>query len=67
MPDTSTPERLLTTREVAGLLGLSVNQLTRLWQSGRIPGYVLGDGRIVRFRVSELEQWLQSQRRDVAS
>lgn len=66
MPDTTIPERLLTTREAAGLLGLSVAQLTRLWQSKRIPGYVLGEGRIVRFRASELEAWLQTQRREAS-
>lgn len=60
------PERLLTTREVSEMLGLSVNVVTRLWQQRRIPGYVLGQGRIVRFRVSELEAWLQSQHRDAS-
>lgn len=67
MTTQDTPERLLTTREVAGLLGLPVNTVVRLWQQKRIPGYVLGQGRIVRFRASEVEAWLQTQKRDVAS
>lgn len=64
MPDT--PERLLTTREAASILGLTVPQLSRMWQQKRIPGYVLGQGRIVRFRATELEAWLQSQRREAS-
>ncbi len=56
-------ERLLTTRELAGLLGFTPRQVIRLWQEKRIPGYLIGE-RTVRFRASEVEAWLAQQKRN---
>lgn len=57
---TEAPERLLNTREVAGLLGLSYRQVVRLWSERGLPGYRLGERGIVRFRLSEIEAWLRA-------
>ncbi len=61
MPETI--ERLLTTRELADALGLTYRQTVRLWQEAGLPGYRLGERGVVRFRVSEVEEWLQQHRR----
>lgn len=62
----TTPERLLSTREIAGLFGLSYRQVIRLWTERDLPGYRLGERGIVRFRASEVEEWLQRHRRDAS-
>lgn len=59
MPDT--PERLLTGREVASITGLTPRQVMRLYREREIPGFVLSE-RVVRFRASEVEAWIQSKR-----
>ena len=61
MPETI--ERLLTTREVAELFGLTQRQVVRLWSEAGLPGYRLGERGIVRYRASEVEAWLQERRR----
>ncbi len=55
-------ERLLTARELADLLGLSPATVLDWFEAGRLPGFKLG-GRAVRFRPSEVERWLEQQRR----
>jgi excisionase family DNA binding protein len=57
-----TGERLLSAREVADLLGLSTATVLDWFESDRIPGFKLG-GRAVRFRQSEISEWLEEQRR----
>jgi len=57
----STPERLLTGREAAQLLGLTPNQIMRLYRTRELPGFLLSE-RVIRFRASELEAWIQSKR-----
>ena len=59
-------ERLLTAREVAELLGVSPATVLDWHQAGRIPSYRLPSG-AVRFRASELEQWLAACRRGPAA
>jgi len=61
---TTTHEPLLTTREVAALLGLSPATVLRRWRSGELPGYRLGTN-VLRFNTSELEAWLEARHRPV--
>jgi excisionase family DNA binding protein len=56
-------DRLLTTREVAGFLGLSPETVLRRWRSGELPGYRLASN-VLRFREAEIEEWLQGKRSD---
>ena len=58
-------EKLLTAAEVAELTGLNVPWILRKFENGQVPGFKLGDGRQapVRFRLSEIEAWLDAQRR----
>ncbi len=58
---TQTPERLLTANELAGVLNVSPATVLDWHQAGTIPSFRLG--RAVRFRLSEVETWLQEQRR----
>ena len=53
-------ERLLTARELAELLGLSAATVLDWFEAGRLPGFKLG--RVVRFRESEVEAWLEAHR-----
>ena len=57
-------ERLLTAREVAGLLGLSTETVLRYVRRGELPAIRLPGtkhGRL-RFRPSELAAWLDNHR-----
>ncbi len=56
-------ERLLTTRAVAELLGISSEAVLRLWRTGDLPGFRLST-RVLRFRESELMDWLEKRRAD---
>jgi excisionase family DNA binding protein len=58
-------EKLLNAREAASILGVAPGTLLDWWESGRVPGFKLGDGTAapVRFRASELEAWLEGCRR----
>jgi excisionase family DNA binding protein len=53
---------LLTARQLAELLGLTAGTILDWFEDGRLPGFKLG-GRVVRFRASEVEEWLEAQRR----
>jgi predicted DNA-binding transcriptional regulator AlpA len=52
-------ERLLTARDLADELGLSADWILDEWQAGRLPGLRLS-ARMIRFRVSDIEEWLTS-------
>jgi excisionase family DNA binding protein len=54
--------RLLAARELAEYLGLSAGTILDWHESGRIPSFKLGPGPVgpVRFRLSEVEAWLES-------
>ena len=54
-------ERLLSTREVADLLGLSPASVLRRWRAGELPGYRLASN-VLRLRADELELWLEARR-----
>jgi excisionase family DNA binding protein len=59
-------ERLLTAAELGEKLGMSTRWVLTEFEEGRLPGFKMNDtprGR-VRFRESEVEQWLASLRRD---
>jgi excisionase family DNA binding protein len=61
-----TERRLLTTRDVAGRLGVSTETVLRWHRSGRLPGgYRLATG-VLRFDPVELERWLDG-RREIVS
>jgi excisionase family DNA binding protein len=53
------PSPLLTTRQVASLLGLSPATVLRRWRAGELPGYRLASN-VLRFRESEIETWLEA-------
>jgi predicted DNA-binding transcriptional regulator AlpA len=50
--------RLLTTREVAELLGLSTESVLRRWRRGEIPGGIRLASNVLRYREAAIEQWL---------
>ena len=62
------PDGLLTARELGAHLGMSTSWVLDEWEAGRLPGFKLGDGRAspVRFRLSEVEAWLEERRRGPA-
>ena len=53
-------EPLVTTKEVADFLGVSPRTVEAWVQARKIPHYKFG--RPVRFRLSEVEEWLKKQR-----
>lgn len=53
-------ERLLTAKEVAGLVGLKPTTIVRKARKGEIPALKLG--RQFRFDKNQIEKWLQSNR-----
>ena len=53
-------ERLLTAAELADHLALSTSTVLDWFEAGRLPGFKLG--RVVRFRESEVVDWLEAQR-----
>ena len=53
-------ERLLSARELAELLGFSASTVVDWAEAGKVPAFKLG-GRL-RFRVSEVEAWLERSR-----
>lgn len=54
-------ERLLTARELADLLGFSASTVVDWSERGEIPSFKIG-GRL-RFRESEVIEWLERQRK----
>ena len=52
---------LLTTRDVAELLGLSPEAVLRRWRAGQIPGFRLASN-VLRFDEAEIAIWLDSLR-----
>lgn len=54
-------ECLLTTRDVADMLGLSSEAVLRRWRAGELPGFRLST-KALRFRESEVLAWLESRR-----
>ena len=54
-------EPLLTTRQMADLLGYSAGTVQDWAEAGKIPCFKIG-GRL-RFRESEVVEWLETQRR----
>jgi excisionase family DNA binding protein len=58
-------ERLLTSRELADLLGFSPAWVQDQFEAGKLPGFRVG-GRL-RFRLSEVEAWLEGCRGPVAN
>ena len=61
-------ERLLTARELGELLSLSTATVLDWHEAGRIPSFKLGagPGGPVRFRLREVEAWLEERRRGPA-
>jgi excisionase family DNA binding protein len=53
-------DRLLTTREVAEMLGFTMGTVQGWYERGELPGFRVG-GRL-RFRESEVEEWLEQKR-----
>jgi excisionase family DNA binding protein len=54
-------ECLLTTRDVAEMLGLSSEAVLRRWRAGELPGFRLST-KALRFRESEVLAWLETRR-----
>lgn len=53
-------EPLLNTKSAAKFLHISWRTLEGLRASGRGPKFVKFDGRIVRYRPSDLKEWIES-------
>ncbi len=51
---TTPRDRLLTTREVAEVLGVSSETVLRWWRAGRVPGVRLASN-VLRFRESAVD------------
>jgi excisionase family DNA binding protein len=64
MAQDSTPQALLTLREVADILQLDVATVRRYVRSGDLPASNVSAGRlpIYRVRKSALDRWLRSRR-----
>lgn len=54
---------LLTTRQVADMLGLSTATVLRRWRAGELPGFRLGSN-VLRFDRDELDAWLADRHQD---
>jgi excisionase family DNA binding protein len=54
-------ERFLTARELGELLGFTSGTIVDWAEAGKVPSFKIG-GRL-RFRQSEVEEWLEQQRR----
>lgn len=52
---------LLTTQDVADLLGLSPEAVLRRWRAGEIPGFRLASN-VLRYDQDEIMAWLDSVR-----
>jgi excisionase family DNA binding protein len=57
----SNTEPLLTARQVADLLGLSIASVLRRWRAGELPGFRLSSN-VLRFRQSEIDAYLEAHR-----
>jgi excisionase family DNA binding protein len=57
-------DRLLTSAELADYLGFSLGWVRDHWQAGDLPGFQIGLH--PRFRVSDVEEWLDARRRGPA-
>jgi len=53
-------EALLTSRELATILGFSASTVQDWYETGQLPGFRIG-GRL-RFRQSEVLEWLEERR-----
>jgi excisionase family DNA binding protein len=53
------PEQLLTSREVANLMAVSVRTLFRLVRAGRFPEPIRYNRRLVRWKHEDVTQYLQ--------
>ena len=60
-------EQLLKTRDVAAMLGVEMGTVYDYWERGELPGFRLGGrkGGPLRFRESEIVQWLETECRAV--
>lgn len=58
--DDGVGDRLLTAAEFADRLALSTSTILDWFEAGRLPGFKLG--RVVRFRESEVLDWLEAKR-----
>jgi excisionase family DNA binding protein len=54
-------DRLLTAREVAAVLGFAAGTIVDWAEAGRIPHFKIG--KALRFRESEILEWIEEQRR----
>ena len=52
---------LLTTRQVAEYLGLSLETVLRRYRAGDLPGYRLASN-VLRFRESDVDAYLEARR-----
>jgi excisionase family DNA binding protein len=55
-----TPERLLNARELGEILGFQAGTIVDCAEAGKVPAFRIG-GRL-RFRISEVEAWLETKR-----
>ncbi len=60
IPTPARPERFITVDDLADVLGVPPSWIYERTARGEIPFYRVG--RYVRFRLSEVEDWLEQQR-----
>ena len=53
--------KLLTTKQLAEYLGIAVSTILQYRMEGRGPQYIKL-GHLVRYRIEDVEQWLESQK-----
>lgn len=60
MHGSSDNDRLMTVVEVADYLAVKVSWIHDQWRAKGLPGFKIGNA--VRFRRSDVDQWLEGQR-----
>ena len=53
--------KLLTTKQLAEYLGIAISTILQYRMEGRGPQYIKL-GHLVRYRIEDVEQWLESQK-----
>lgn len=57
------PDKMLGTEQAAAHLGMCVKTLERMRRDGRGPRFIKMGPRLIRYRLSDLDAWLDAQSR----
>ena len=58
---TTTDDQLVTAHELAEQMNVSTQTIRRWWKSGHMPAPRRFGRRVIRWRRSEIEQWIETQ------